>query len=108
MSRYNSYDPLSDVYKFKTRNAELGNLFRGLCESLGIVTREDAMYEHRTAKEISFRSELDLGFVTKPKPGRVRFRRRFIMSIEEVEPMPCVHIETDGTFLAGAGFIAVC
>jgi hypothetical protein len=44
----------------------------------------------------------------KRKKFMARHKRRFITAIEEVEPLPCIHIETEGTFLAGEGFIAVC
>jgi len=109
MSRFNAYDPKKDRYDFRTRNFQAAHLFRGLCESLGIVTTQIQSPEYHLAREIYFRTGMDLMYKTKKRIGRVAYTRRFITAIEEVEPMPCVHIETDGgTFLAAEGFIAIC
>ena len=107
LSRETSYHAKDDRYWVNSKNTGLISRIQGLCESLGIRT---VIHYTPTGKahQMRFRTDLDLMHVRKPKPGIIGHKRRFVNNIVEIEPKPCVHIETDGTFLAGEGYIAIC
>jgi hypothetical protein len=97
----------TDTFQFTSKKPGLASRFQGLCESLGIRTRAH-YYRGIRAHTIAFRTDLDLMVKRKPKPGISGFKRRYVEDIVRIDPAPCAHIETDGTFLAGEGYIAIC
>ena len=80
---------------------------QGLVESLGIRTTMTKVLTG-VPYRMYFRTDLPIGTKTDTAHGLVRHKRRFIKQITEIEPAERVYIETDGPFLAGEGFLAVC
>lgn len=77
---------------------------QGMVESLGIKTtlHTPSTYNYYTLKFITnllFREE---------KPRKTKHTRRFVKNVVEIDPKPCVHIETPNQILVGEGYIPVC
>ena len=77
---------------------------QGLVESLGIKTTLQTP-EKRTYYTLRFTTDIIFG---QEKPKKTRFTRRFVKNVVEIEPKPCVHIETPNQILVGEGYIPVC
>lgn len=107
LTRATPYNVSEDYYMYKTRRKGFAVLLRGLLESLG-VTNSMEYNKVSLTYGVRFRTNLDLLIERNKRGGVSRFGRRFVRKIEEIEPRHCVHIETDGTFLAGEGYIAIC
>lgn len=107
LTRATPYDVSTDVFTYKTRRRGFAVLLRGLLESLGI-TNSMKFNKVSLTYEVRFRTSFDLLVERNKKRGVSRFGRRFVRKIEEIESRHCVHIEADGTFLAGEGYVAIC
>jgi len=100
-----NYDVARDMYYYRTRDKAFCRVLQNLCESLGIRTMSKLNSEEYKIYEVRFRTELPLVPNRNYKTGTVKFKRRTLRKIEEIKPFACVHIETEGQFLAGEGYI---
>lgn len=109
-SQNHRYSQKKDLFRFTSKKPHLVTQIQQLAESLGHKTKlTESDFVKGTAVE--FRSKLKLLKTQVSKPLTVHQDRRFIISIEEIEPQACVHIETtapDNTLIVGEGFIPVC
>ena len=105
--RPNCFREKDNVYQYFSHEYAFLKRVQGVVESLGIraiMLDRPSGVRYR----LFFKTDLPLGpEITKPK-GIVRFKRRFIRKITEIEPSERVYIEANGPFLAGEGFIPVC
>jgi len=105
--RPNSFREKDSVYQYFSRDYAFLKRIQGVVESLGIRT---AMTEKLSGARyrLFFRTDLPLGPTNSNTWGIVRFKRRFIRKITEIEPSERVYIEANGPFLVGEGFIPAC
>jgi replicative DNA helicase len=90
----------SNLYVAKNANYHLMRKIQGLVESLGVKTTL-----HTPANSASF----TLKFRMEPDFSVLHgANRRFVVNITQIPPQPCVHVDTEGQFLVGEGFIPVC
>lgn len=77
---------------------------QGVVESLGIKTTlyTPSGYSYYTLK---FNTSL---LFNDEKPKKSRFTRRFVKNVVQIDPKPCIHIETPNQILVGEGYIPVC
>lgn len=108
--RRNCYNVKKNVYKVTTQDKKLIKLLRFMCEALGMKTyivRQPLL--EKTFISLFIRTDITLHPDHVPVPNSASYKRRFITSIEEVDPVPCTHIKTNKPFIIGTeGFIAVC
>jgi hypothetical protein len=109
-SKYKQYNPKTDLFRFGSKHYSLVQQVQFLVESLGHKTslHFNGRYNIYT---LFFRSRLKLISNQVSKPFKLVYGRRYIHSIQEIEPQACVHIETtapDNTLLVGEGFISTC
>jgi len=100
-----NYNEKTDTYYYRTTDKAFCRILQNLCESLGIRTMSKVNSKEYKIYEVRFRTELPLVPNRKPQPRTVKFRRRTLRKIEAIKPFACVHIETEGQFLAGEGYI---
>jgi hypothetical protein len=100
-----NYDAVRDMYYYRTRDKAFCRVIQNLCESLGIRTMSKLNSEEYKIYEVRFRTEIPLVPNRNPLPRTIKFKRRTLRKIEEIKPFACVHIETEGQFLAGEGYI---
>ena len=100
------YDPETDTFTIQSKDRRLIYQTQGLLESLGVKPRAK---KHKVPNSygLYFRTWLDLGVPTTEKICRGLYTYRKITKIEEIEPIPCVHVDADGFFLANEGFIGL-
>lgn len=106
-NRPNCFRQKDNVYQYFSADFAFLKRVQGVVESLGIRT---IMLDRPSGVRyrLNFKTDLPLGpEITKPK-GIVRFKRRFIRKITEIEPSERVYIEANGPFLVGEGFIPAC
>lgn len=101
----NTYNQERDTYFYRTCNKQFCRMIQNLCESLGIRTMSRINSAEYNIYEIRFRTELPLVPNRNIKPKTIKFKRRTLRKIEAIKPFTCVHIETEGQFLAGEGYI---
>lgn len=90
----------SSLYTAKNANYHLLRKIQGLIESLGIRTE---LHTPNNSVKYTLKFRIKDNFSVLYGTNR-----RFVTKITEISPEPCVHIETNGQFLVGEGFIPVC
>ena len=90
----------SNLYVAKNANYHLMRKIQGFVESLGVKT---TLYtpEKTPTYTLKFRIKDDFSVLYGTN-------RRFVTKITKIPPKPCVHIETEGQFLVGEGYIPAC
>lgn len=105
--RKHSYSKKTGVYLIKLNDFSLIKRLQGVIESLGV--RTTLIERPRGNKyEMYFKTDLQLTPYELPKIKTTRFKKRFIRKITEIGPKKRVHIDADGPFLVGEGFISLC
>lgn len=100
-----SYSKKHKRFQVTVRVKYLAQQVQFLAESLGCRT----VLQHNedtNSYTLYFKTNHKLVDEQPTKPPRVHESRRFITKIHKLPPQLCVHIETDGGFLAQEGFIA--
>lgn len=90
----------SNLYTAKDANYHLLRKVQGLVESLGIKTTLNTPTQ-TPSYTLKFRIKDNFSVLYGTN-------RRFVTKITKILPKPCVHIETNGQFLVGEGFIPAC
>ena len=103
MNYPDSYKPELDRFILKTRRKSFAKVICGLLESLGIrsMATPKKPYIH-----IKFATDIQLipwQVNTKPKTA---YQYRLIAEVHEIEPRPCIHIETERPMLISAAYIS--
>lgn len=102
------YTVRSNSFRFTSTSYWIIKKIQFLTESLGLKTN----LTHNVDRKyylLTFKSKHQLVEEQKPTPIKVEIDRRYIQTIEPIEPQMCVHIKTDGkdgSFLVNEGFIA--
>jgi len=106
-NRPNSFREKDKVYQYFSADYAFLKRIQGVVESLGVRT---AMTEKPSGVRfrLFFKTDLPIGPSNELATGIVRFKRRFIRKITEIEPSERVYIEANGPFLAGEGFLGAC
>ena len=106
-NRPKSFNLKTNLYQYFSWDYAFLRRVQGLVESLGVRT---TMRKVPTGVpyRLYFRTDLSIGPKNEKVDGIVRYKRRFIKQITEIEPSERVYIEANGPFLVGEGFIPVC
>ena len=101
-----SYNPKKDMFTISSRDIKFLMQIQGVLESLGIKT---VLYDHRKkiAKDLFFQTDIMLLPWQKPLSTFRKPKHRIITSIEKIDPVECIHIETDTPFVAGSEFTPI-
>lgn len=105
--RKHAHNLKTGVYALKMNDFSSIRRLQGVVESLGIRT---TLSENKriSCYTLYFKTDLQLTPQEGAKVKTSRFKKRFIRKITEVGPKKRVHIDADGPFLVGEGFIPVC
>lgn len=102
------YNAKRDSIEFKTTDIHFIKRIQAMVESLGIKTRTK-FNKNSKVHFLYFRSDIKFHPSQQNKSRTIQYKRRFIVDIEETEPVPCVHIEAEAPFVIGTeGFIGIC
>ena len=102
------YSQKKDRFQFSSKQLNLISQIQFLVESLGIKTSQnfENTFKHYT---LFFKSRIKLIENQNSPPIKVHQSRRYVCSIDPIQPQSCVYIETtgeDNTILVGEGFIS--
>lgn len=101
------YKKATNKYRYSSVDQRFCRKLQGLCESLGIRTMLHAK-DRYGQYALTFRTDLPIMPSMPDKTWVGTRERRMIASIEEQPAQPCVHIEVDGSYVVGEGYIAIC
>ena len=104
--RVGSYYPEDDRFIIKGRDVKFLTNIQGILESLGVKT-ELFSKDSNVIKELTFRTDIQLlpNQVVKGKFNNPR--HRIIKHIQKIQPVECIHIETEEPFVAGNEFLPI-
>ena len=106
LARGTCYSPCKDRFFINCKWKTIPRQIQILCESLGIRTELRINEKAVSPWSIVFKTRIPLLPDQTFKPGVIAYERRYIKSVEEIEPRLCAHIETDAdSFAIGEGYI---
>jgi hypothetical protein len=104
--RPTSYDKKKDRFFIFSMDIRFLICIQGVCESLGMKT---TVFHNATSisHQLTFRTNIQLHPEQEASLSLRNSVRRTIRKINEIEPVPCVHIETKEAFVIGQGFLPI-
>jgi hypothetical protein len=95
----NSYKPKTDLFVIETRRTFFIKVIRGILESLGVRALE-------SKGSLTFRTDIQLLPWQKKTRPHTAYKYRLIAEVHDIEPRPCIHIETEKPMLISAAYIS--